>query len=54
MLRENKQTYAALLRLAEDWPRMAESWDDPPPAAAEQVPPMIQQQQIRHKDADGK
>ena len=33
---QNEPMRAALLRLAEDWLRMAKDWDDPPPAAAEQ------------------
>jgi len=44
---ENAQTRAALLRLAEDWQRMAEGWDDPPRAASEQAQ---QQQQVQPKD----
>jgi hypothetical protein len=45
---ENEQTRAALLRLSEDWLRMAEGWDDPHPAAAaaaEQASPIFQQRQ---------
>jgi hypothetical protein len=34
-----------MLRLAEDWLRMAEGWDDLPRAAAEQVQQQQQQQQ---------
>jgi hypothetical protein len=52
---ENEQTRAALLRLAEDWLRMAESWDDPTWAAAEQAQPIVQQQQqVQPKDDDNK
>ena len=53
---ENEQTRAALLRLAEDWQRMAEGWDDPRPAvAAEQARPVIQQQQqVQPKARDKK
>ena len=35
---QNESARAALLRLAEDWLRMAEGWDDPPPAAAKGTP----------------
>jgi hypothetical protein len=42
---QNEPTRAALLRLAEDWQRMAEGWDGPPPAATEHAEPMVQQQQ---------
>jgi hypothetical protein len=31
---QDEPTRAVLLRLAEDWQRMAEGWDDPPPRAA--------------------
>jgi len=41
---ENEQTRAALLRLAEDWQRMAEGWDDPP---------AIQQRQPKDDDKRG-
>jgi len=49
---ENQQTRAALLRLAEDWLRMVEGWDDPhPAAAAKQASPIFQQQQqVQPKD----
>jgi len=51
---ENEKTRAALLGLAEEWLRMAESWDDPLRAAAEQAWPILQQQQqVRLKDDDG-
>ena len=50
---ENEQTRAALLRLSEDWLRMAEAWDDPPPAAAEQARPIFQQQQQVQLKDDG-
>ena len=50
---ENEKTRAALLGLAGEWLRMAESWDDTP-AAAEQARPIFQQQQqVRSKDDDG-
>jgi len=43
---ENQHTRAALLELAEEWLRMAGSWDDPHAApAAEQASPIFQQQQ---------
>ena len=45
---ENKRTRAALLRLAEDWQRMAEGWDDPPRASGGQA--QQQQQQIQPND----
>jgi hypothetical protein len=44
---ENEQRRAALLRLAEEWLRMAERWDPPP--AAEQAQ---HQQQVQPKDDD--
>jgi hypothetical protein len=47
---ENDQRRAALLRLAEDWQRMAEGWDEPAPAAAKQARPIFQQQQVRLKN----
>lgn len=47
---ENVQTRAALLQLAEDWLRMAESYDLP--ATAEQA--QQQQQQVQPKDDDRK
>jgi hypothetical protein len=45
---ENVQTRAALLQLAEDWLRMAESYDLP--ATVEQA----QQQQVQPNDDDRK
>ena len=43
---ETQQTRAALLRLAEEWLRMAGSWDDPHATpAAGQASPIFQQQQ---------
>ena len=42
---QNERTRAELLRLAEDWQRMAEGYDPPPRAAAEQARPVVQQQQ---------
>jgi hypothetical protein len=47
---ENGQTRAALPQLAEDWLRMAESYDLP--ATAEQA--QQQQQQVQPKDDDRK
>jgi hypothetical protein len=42
----NEATRAALFRLAEDWQRMAEGWDDPARrAAAGHARPVVQQQQ---------
>ena len=40
---QNEPMCAALLRLAEDWLRMAEGWDDPP---------TVQQQQVQPKAGD--
>jgi hypothetical protein len=48
---QNGPMRAALLRLAEDWQRMAEGWDDPPRAAAEQAQ---EQQQVQPKARDKK
>ena len=45
---ENEQTRAALLHLAGEWLRMAESWDDASRPAAEQA--QQQQQQFQPKD----
>ena len=42
---EKEKTRAALLELAEEWQRMAESWDSPPLPAAEETGPRLQQQQ---------
>jgi hypothetical protein len=43
---QNEATRAALFRLAEDWQRMAEGWDDPARrAAAGHARPVVQQQQ---------
>jgi uncharacterized protein YigA (DUF484 family) len=44
---ENEQTHAALLQLAEDWLRMAESYDLP--ATVEQAQQQ-QQQQVQPND----
>jgi hypothetical protein len=49
---ENGQTRAALLQLAEDWLRMAESYDLP--ATVEQAQQQQQQQQVQPKDDDRK
>jgi len=51
---ESQQTRAALLRLAEDWLRMAESWDAPhaAPAAGQASPIFQQQQQVQPKVSD--
>ena len=46
---ENEQTHAALLQLAENWLRMAESYDLP--ATVEQAQ---QQQQVQPNDDDKK
>jgi hypothetical protein len=52
---ENEQTRAALLRLAEDWLRMAQGWDSLPKAAPEKARPVLQQQQqIRPKPDEKK
>jgi predicted outer membrane protein len=51
---ENEKTRAALLGLAEEWLRMAESWDAPLRSAAEQARPIFQQQQqVQSEDDDG-
>jgi hypothetical protein len=47
---ENEQTRAALLRLSEDWLRMAEGWDGLP---SEQARPIFQQQQQVQRKDDG-
>ena len=49
---ENEQTRAALLRLSEDWLRMAEGWDDPPSSSRTSRPIFQQQQQVQLKDDD--
>jgi hypothetical protein len=50
---QNEPTRAALLRLAEDWQRMAEGWDDPPRrAAANHAKPVVQQQQQAQPEDD--
>jgi len=36
---QNEPMRAALLRLAEDWLRMAEGWNDPPTVQQQQVQP---------------
>jgi hypothetical protein len=46
---QNGPMRAALLRLAEDWQRMAEGWDGPLPAATEHAEPTVPQQQIQPK-----
>jgi hypothetical protein len=42
---QNEPMRAALLRLAEDWQRMAEGWDAPPVATKHSEPTVQQQQQ---------
>jgi hypothetical protein len=37
--KQNEPMRAALIRLAEDWLRMAEGWDDPPTVEQQQVQP---------------
>jgi hypothetical protein len=49
---QNEPTRAALLRLAEDWQRMAEGWDGPPPAVADHAKPVVQQQQQAQPEDD--
>ena len=51
---ENEQRRAALLKLAEEWLRMAESWDALFPAATEQAEPTVRQQQAQAKNGDKK
>jgi len=55
---QNEPTRAALLRLADDWQRMAEGWDDPHRRAATgRARPVVQQQQqqqVQPKDDDKK
>ena len=51
--RKNEQTRAALLRLSEDWLRMAEGWDDPPSGSSRSGRAIFQQQQQVQLKDDG-